>query len=250
MDRRFLVLLALCLVVPRVLAYTFVPSSVTVEAVVSPDGTATVKERYVLVLDTPQDINNFQTLVNKLGNSFYLWSREIKGLTYHFGTSYTELQDVTLSTRIVSHRLAYVVLSYSLPLAKKEKDTPTYTEWIIVDFHFPWRGDAFHIPAGYTLTIVLPPESTIKEVDPEADIKKNVITWEGPISTTKLLVRYILPKPPRPVSILELLTSFSFSTYVGIGIVIIGILLFVFRRRIARAIESYVVEHSEFSEEE
>ncbi len=246
--RRALILL---LLLPTALAYSFVPSSVSIEAVVNRDGWASVKERYMILFDSPEDLNHFKNMVESLGSSLYLWSRQVKGLTYHFGTAYTDLKDVTLSTRIVSDRMAYMILTYSLRLAKLQKDTPTYTEWIIVDFRFPWSGDAFIIPEGYTVTVVLPTDADVEEVQPaEADVRNNVITLEGPVTTTKLLVRYTLPKPPKPVSILQILSSLSLSMYAVIGIIVVGGVLFVFRRRIARAIESYVVKYSEFSEEE
>lgn len=242
-------ILLLPVLLPAVSAHTFQPSSVDIEAVVGKDGVASVRERYVITFSTPEECNAFKELVDTLGNSFYLWAKEIEGFTYHFGTSFTDLRDITITTQIASDRLAYIVLTYSLQLAKLNRDTPTYAEWIIVDFRFPWIRDAYRIPEGYTLSVVLPPEADIKRVEPDTGVKNNVIRWEGPLATNRLMIIYSTPKIPRPVSILELLSKYSLSAYFLVGILVLGAVLLAFRRRISSAIERYVINNSEFSEE-
>lgn len=234
---------------PAAFAYTFQPSSVYIEAVVDKNGFASVRERYVITFSTPEEFNTFREFVDRLGNSFYLWAREVEGFTYHFGTSFTDLRDITITTQIASDRLAYIVLTYSLQLAKLNKDEPTYKEWIIVDFRFPWVRDAYRIPEGYTLSVVLPPEATVERVEPDTEVKNNVIRWEGPLATNKLMVIYSTPKIPKPVSILEILSKYSISTYFLVGILVLGVVLLLFRRKISSAIERYVINNSEFSED-
>ncbi len=238
------------LLLPAAFAYTFQPSSVDIEAVVGKDGVASVRERYVITFSNPEELNTFKGLVDKLGNSFYLWAREIEGFTYHFGTAFTDLRDITITTQIASNRLAYIVLTYRLQLAKPNKDTPTSTEWVIVDFRFPWVKDAYRIPEGYTVSVVLPSEATVVRVEPETEVKNNVVKWEGPLATNKLMIIYSTPKVPKPVSILELLSKLSISAYFLVAILVLGAILLLFRRRISLAIERYVVNNSEFSEEE
>ena len=233
------------------LAYAAItPTSVYIEVFLNKEGFASVKERYVILFHDKNELNTFENLAKKLGDNFFLWRSSVEGLTYHLGKAYTELRDITLSTRIVPPSLGYVILTYGVQAADKIKDTPTYTEWIVQHFNFPEESGAKKIPDGYTLTIVLPPNAKLISYAPEGEVRGNVITWEGPLTTNDLFVRYLVPKPPKAPSLVELFTSLSFSSYFAIAVLVVAVIVLVKRKTLAKKIEEYVVSNSEFGERE
>ncbi|HIP74330.1 MAG TPA: hypothetical protein EYH14_01630 [Euryarchaeota archaeon] len=246
---RWHLLFAFSVLVP--FACALAPSSTTVTVVVGPDGVANVREDYVFFFKDANEFNAFKSLAGLLGNSFQLWIANVEGVDFHVGRDYRDLSDISLYWGEIGPNAAKLTVRYSVRAAVPSKETPTEVIYVINAFRIPRQSGAYVIPQGMSIVLVLPQQAKILSYEPEVEESrrgKNMIMWEGPITTNKIYVRYSLPKPALAPSLFELLLNTSYSVYISIFFVALAVVLFLKRDRIRSFIQGYVEENSQFEE--
>ena len=231
------------------LAFSFTPSSTTVTAIVGPDGVANVREEYLFVFHDANEMNTFLTMADQMGNSYQLWIAQIPALQFHFGRDYADLSNITLYWGVVGPNVVKLTVTYSTKVAALAKETSTDWEYIVNRFNLPRQGGAYVIPEGTSIVVILPQRAHIISYAPavdEAHRSPNMITWEGPITTNNIYIRYAIPKPAGAPSIVELLSSTSYNVYISIAFVLLAAIIFLRRGRIREWVQRYVDENSEF----
>ncbi|HID08761.1 TPA: hypothetical protein EYP13_00875 [Candidatus Micrarchaeota archaeon] len=247
--RRCSLLLLLSAVFP--LAFAFSPSSVTVTAVVGPDGIASVREDYFFFFRDANEFNAFRSFAELLGNSFQLWIANVEGVDFHLGRDYRDLSNISLYWGEIGPNAAKLTVRYSVRAAVLSRETPTEAEYVITAFHIPRQSGAYVIPRGVSIVLVLPQQARIISYEPEVEESRrgtNMITWEGPITTNKIYVRYAVPKPAVAPSLFELLLNTSYSVYISILFVVLAAVLFLKRDKVRSLIQGYVEQNSQFEE--
>lgn len=232
-------------------ASAFTPSSVTVTAVVSPDGVADVREEYVFVFNDASEMNAFQSFAERLGNSFQLWIANVPGVDFHIGKDYRDLSNISLYWGEIGPNIAKLTIRYTVAAAVLSEETPTEKVYVINAFHIPRQSGGYVIPEGTSIVLVLPQRANILSYEPEVDESRrgaNMITWEGPITTNKIYVRYSIPKPAVAPSLFEFLSQASYNVYISVFFVVLAILIFLKRDKIRELIQGYVEENSQFEE--
>ena len=231
------------------LAFSISPSSATITAVVGPDGVANVREEYLFVFHDANEMNTFLEMADQMGNSYQLWIARIPELQHHFGKAYADLSNITLYWGEVGPNVVKLTVRYSTKIAALASETSTEWEYMINRFNLPRQGGAFVIPEGVSVVVILPQRARIISYAPaldEAHRAPNILTWEGPITTNDIYVRYAIPKPAGAPSIVELLSSTSYNIYISIIFVVLAAIIFLRREEISQRIQGYVEENSEF----
>lgn len=247
--RRCPLFLFILAIIPSVFAVS--SSSTTVTVVVDSDGIANVKEDYLFFFRDANEFNAFRSLAEILGNSFQLWIANAEGVDFHIGKDYRDLSDISLYWGEIGPNAAKLTVRYSVSVAALSTETPTEMEYVINAFHIPRQSGAYVIPQGMSVVLVLPRQARIVSFEPEVDESRrgtNMITWEGPITTNKIYVRYVIPKPAVAPSLFELLLKTSYNVYVSVFFVALAAVLFLKRERVRDLIQGYVENNSQFEE--
>ncbi len=231
------------------LAFSVSPSSATITAVVGPSGVADVREEYLFVFNDVNEMNEFMALAEQAGNSYQLWIAKIPELRHHFGKKYSDLSKITIYWGKVAPNAVKMTVKYTVQAAVLSKETATEWEYIMNRFNLQRQGSAFVIPEGTSIVVILPQSARVISFTPPVESSSrspNIITWEGPITTNDIYIRYSIPKPAGAPSIVELLTSTSYSIYISLLFAVLAVVIFLRRDKITRWIQTYVERNSEF----
>lgn len=210
-----------------------------------------MREEYFFIFHDSSEMNAFVNLASKMGNSYQLWIAGVDGVDFHLGREYTDLSNISLYWGIVGPNVVKLTVRYKVKAASLSAETATSWEYILNRFHLPRQSGAYIIPEGMSLVVVLPQRSRIISYAPavdEAHRAENMITWEGPITTNDIYVRYEIPKPAGIPSIVEILFSASTNIYISVILLIVAALIFVRREKIKKWVQGYVEGNSEFEE--
>ncbi len=240
-------LLAMFLVLP--LAFAISPSSTTVTAVVGPDGVASVREEYVFFFSDANEMNSFLSVAEQTGNSYQIWIAKFPGVDFHFGKTYEDLSNIKLYWVKLSANAVKLTVQYSVRVAFPVSESATSKTFILNRFHLPRQAGSFVIPEGTSIVVVLPQNAQILSYAPAVDAAHrapNMISWEGPITTNDIYIRYSVPKPAGAPSIAALVSGTSASFYISAVLIATALLILARRERIKKWIKGYVEENSEF----
>ncbi len=168
------------------------------------DGYADVREEYVFTFETQAELNEFSSLVESLGNSYDLWKGKVEELATHIGKE-KDLTYISLVTQVFKESMrGKIILYYKTKAAYLAGAKPTEEIWLLSTFNFPRQEGALFIPEGYFITIELPSSAKIVDVEPGAQISGTTVSWEGPLTTLSMYIKYELPRPivlPSPVDL-------------------------------------------------
>jgi len=156
----------------------------------------------------------------------------------------------------------YLQISYDLTetLMAKGKEATMVTEYTmkVSYFNLFYQAGLWIIPDNTEINIELPPGAEIRDIiEPQANVTRNVarqvVSWQGYKSGSKLSLNYILWKKIDPVFDLNGMLNFITKTTEGniIGALIILIIIGIIwqRKKISRAIEEFVETNSLIQEE-
>ncbi len=265
--KRLAVILFILLVLSSVGALSYKITSHEINVTADKSGNATVSEKYYLVFDSKQHADEFAKMKNeKLGFDLSKWEEFDPRFKINFGTR-SIISNLTIEFgEEPSGKLLYLLeFRYdfdSLAFTRSEVGRRVHFSIKKRPFMDPFvNRSEYVIPAGTTLTFILPPQSqpeggilTNQNVKVERSPTNARVVIPGSLSSNDFDFGYSFFRPISPsFSIARVVKEFSENTpketqlAIAFIIGVIGLALYVSRHRIERKVTAFLVKNTDFS---
>ena len=225
-----------------------------IEIEIDEEGYANVTEKFFLSFPTDFQLRDFRARVEENGVRLANWkSFDAKFHTYIGDESLLGRSEVGF----VENSSKYLEMKYDLtePIMSSRGVASRITEFELRNKFFSQfiREQLWVFPEGTIIIMNMPLGAEIKEVEPEANVSGNSISWQGYKSKNRLVLKYWLTQQIGSFdvnAVLQQLMRSGLFWVVVVAIIVIAGALYWKRKIISSKIESYVVEHSDFGGKE
>ncbi|MEW6294829.1 MAG: hypothetical protein AB1467_00855 [Candidatus Diapherotrites archaeon] len=219
-----------------------------------------VKEFYYLSFESQDELNYFRDLASKNGSTLSVWTASNQKIFAHMGEKDTEISSAAVSFIEDGLKKSYIRLVYSLdnPIFSRQSEAPgRLVKWTLNQKEFSkfQSGSTIIIPEKTKIIFSFPINAEIiLPVRPQGIVLDKRVVWQGYTSDNRLELGYTLEKNIAPAFdtakfALELMGA-PYKFLVLAAIIVVGAILYFYRKKISKEIENYIVKNSSLESKE